>query len=170
MAIAAMGMLAVLNIPKESSPAVSLGMISISTAYPGTNPVDMDTLVTDKIYKEIKDIDGVDKINSTSSLGFSSVILTLKTSANVDSVLSDVRSAVARAVLPTDAKSPTISEIETDTSMAFSVFLYKKSGEADLDTLFERAKLLKKEMELTPGINSVEIATSSSAGRRSMLG
>lgn len=160
MAIAAMGIVAVMGIPKESSPAVSLGMVSISTAYPGTNPVDMDTLVTDKIYKEIKDIDGVDKINSTSSLGFSSITLTLKTSADVDSVLSDVRSAVARAVLPTDAKSPTISEIETDTSMAFSVFLYKKSGSADLDTLFERAKLLKKEMELTPGINSVEIATS----------
>lgn len=31
-------------------------MVSITTIYSGTNPEDMDTLVTDKIYKEIKDI------------------------------------------------------------------------------------------------------------------
>lgn len=37
-------------------------MVSITTPYPGTNPVDMDSLVTDKLYKEIKDIDGIKKI------------------------------------------------------------------------------------------------------------
>jgi multidrug efflux pump subunit AcrB len=51
-----MGMVAAVSIPKESSPSVKLGIVSISTSYPGTNPVDMDALVTDKIYKEVKDI------------------------------------------------------------------------------------------------------------------
>ena len=51
-----MGLIAAISIPKESSPAVKLGIISISTSYVGTNPIDMDALVTDKIYKEVKDI------------------------------------------------------------------------------------------------------------------
>ena len=51
-----MGSVAAINIPKESSPAVKLGIISISTSYVGTNPIDMDALVTDKIYKQVKDI------------------------------------------------------------------------------------------------------------------
>lgn len=51
-----MGTVAAVSIPKESSPSVKLGIISISTVYPGTNPIDMDSLVTDKIYKEVKDI------------------------------------------------------------------------------------------------------------------
>lgn len=51
-----MGLVAAIAIPKESSPAVKLGIIAISTSYPGTNPIDMDALVTDKIYKEVKDI------------------------------------------------------------------------------------------------------------------
>ncbi len=51
-----MGALAVVSIPKESSPSVKLGIISIATIYPGTNPVDMDSLVTDKLYKAIKDL------------------------------------------------------------------------------------------------------------------
>ena len=54
--VISIGMLSVISIPKESSPAVSLGMVMVTTVYPGTNPVDMDTLVSDKIYKEVKDI------------------------------------------------------------------------------------------------------------------
>jgi multidrug efflux pump subunit AcrB len=158
LAIIAMGMIAVMNIPKESSPAVSLGMINVSTAYPGTNPVDMDSLVTDKIYKEVKDIEGVDKINSSSALGFSNVTLTLKTTADVQEVLSDVRSAVSRVALPTDARSPNITEIETDTNQAFSIFLYHTGWLADRDELFARAKTLKKSLEQTPGVNTVDIS------------
>ena len=51
-----MGILAALAIPKESSPSIQLGIISVATLYPGTNPEDMDSLITDKIYKEVKDI------------------------------------------------------------------------------------------------------------------
>ena len=43
-------------IPKESSPNIKFGMVAITTSYPGTNPVDMDSLITEKLYKEIKDI------------------------------------------------------------------------------------------------------------------
>jgi multidrug efflux pump subunit AcrB len=73
-------------------------------------------------------------------------------------VLSDVRSAVARAVLPTDAKSPNIAEIETDTNRAFSIFLYNTEGNDSLDALFERARELKKSLEQTPGVNTVSIS------------
>lgn len=45
-----------MSIPKESSPSIKLGMISITTVYLGTNPEDIDKLITDKVYKEIKDI------------------------------------------------------------------------------------------------------------------
>lgn len=158
LAVIAMGMLSVMNIQKESSPAVSLGMVNISTVYPGTNPVDMDTLVTDKIYKEVKDIKWIDKIASSSSLWISNVTLTLKTSADVQDVLSDVRSAVWRVTLPADAKTPNITEIETDTNRAFSVFLYHIDDKADMESLFARAHILKKALEQTPGVNTVDIS------------
>jgi multidrug efflux pump subunit AcrB len=158
LAVIALGILAVVNIPKESSPAVSLGMVNISTVYPGTNPVDMDSLVTDKIYKEVKDIKWVDKIASSSSLGLSNISLTLKTSADMQDVIADVRSAVARVTLPTDAKSPNIIEVETDTNQAFSIFLYQKDDEADDEALFARAKILQKALEKVPGVNTVAIS------------
>jgi len=45
-----------IQIPKESSPTIKFGMISIVTVYPGVNPQDMDTLVTEKIENEVKDV------------------------------------------------------------------------------------------------------------------
>lgn len=156
--IIVMGLTAAINIPKESSPSVKLGIISISTSYVGTNPIDMDALVTDKIYKQVKDIKGIDTINSNSSLGFSSVSLTLKTDADTKDVLSDVRSAVARASLPPDAKTPVITEIETDTSRAFSIFLYAKDPTISKALLFDRAIELQKAIEAVPGINKVNLS------------
>ncbi len=117
----------------------------------------MDALVTDKIYKEVKDIKWIDKIDSTSALGFSSVSLTLKTDANTKDVLSDVRSAVARTSLPVDAKTPVVTEIETDTSRAFSIFLYAKDPKTTKALLFDRAITLQKAIEKVPGINRVDL-------------
>lgn len=83
-------------------------------------------------------------------MGFSSISLTLKTSANTKDVLSDVRSAVSRVTLPTDAKAPVITEIETDTSRAFSVFLYSKDPNASKALLFDRAQSLQDAIEKLP--------------------
>lgn len=159
-----MGMVAAINIPKESSPAVKLGIISISTSYIGTNPIDMDALVTDKIYKEVKDIKGIDKINANSALGFSSLSLTLKTDADTKDVLSDVRSAVARVNLPEEAKTPVITEIETDTSRAFSIFLYAKDVRTSRALLFDRAIAIQKSVENISGINSVVLSAGGNGG------
>jgi len=153
-----MGVLSAIQIPKESSPSINLGIISISTSYFGTNPVDMDALVTDKIYKEIKDIKWIDKIESSSSLWFSSIVLTLRTDAEMQDVLSEVRSSVARVPLPGDAKTPVITEIKTDTNRTFSVFLYSKDRNVSQSALFDRAKILQDAIESVSWVNSVTLS------------
>jgi multidrug efflux pump len=60
------GTLSMLQIPKESSPDIEFGIISINTPYSGVNPGDIDSLITEKIEKEIKDIEGISKITSSS--------------------------------------------------------------------------------------------------------
>lgn len=149
------GIISIVNLPKESSPSIQLGIVSISTSYPGTNPEDMDSLISDKIYKEIKDIKGIDKIESSSSLGFSSISITAKTSANIKDILDDVRNAVNRVPLPTDAKTPVITEIETDTNRAFSALIYSTQSGTTQSSLLERTKKLKTEIEKLPGIEAV---------------
>lgn len=162
--VTVMGLLAAFAIPKESSPSINLGIISIVTVYPGTNPEDMDSLITDKIYKNIKDIKGIDTITTRSSLGVSSVTVNVKTSATVKDVLDDVRNKVGTVTLPADAKTPTITEIKTDTGRAFSVFVYDPSEKATRSVLVARAIELQKYLKLVPGIESVDLSASADTG------
>ncbi|NRH21231.1 efflux RND transporter permease subunit [Candidatus Gracilibacteria bacterium] len=165
-----MGLLSVMSIPKESSPSIKLGMISITTVYLGTNPEDIDKLITDKVYKEIKDIKGVDKITSSSSLGISSIIITTKTSANVKDVMDDVRNAVNKITLPTDAKSPVITEIETNTKTAFSVLVYDPTNNSSRALLIDRAIKLQKVLKTVSGVESIDLSAGGAGGRSASIG
>lgn len=150
--------LSLINIPKESSPSIEFWMISITTVYPWTNPNDIDTLVTDKIYKEIKDINWIDKITSSSSLWFSMINITLKTWADSKSIVNEVRNNVNRIVLPTDAKTPVITEIDTDTKQAFSIYLYSKDKKISNNLIIEKANSLKEKIEKLWTVESVDFA------------
>lgn len=143
----AIGSMAAYQIPKESAPNVDLGMVNITTVYPGANPTDIDSLVTDKIYKEIENLEGVSKIDSTSSLGVSSVVVSAKTDADIDKLVNDIRNRIASVSLPIDAREPTVTAIETKADTIFSIYLYKKNNDASRAELVERAENLKKRLE-----------------------
>ncbi len=142
-----MGGLAIFKIPKESMPSPDLGSIAIMTAYPGSSPIDMDALITDKIHKEIKDIAGIDTITSNSSLGISSIIVALKIGANTKDVINDIRNSIGRVQLPSDAKTPTITELEINKNQTFSVFIYSKHEKTSKALLFSQAIELQKLIE-----------------------
>lgn len=151
------GLVSLLMIPKESSPSIKFGMVSIVTAYPGTNPVDMDALVTDKLYKEFKDVSGIKKVTSTSVLGLSTIVVELEPEAKTADVISEIRNDIGRARLPADAKSPVVTEIKTDTNRMFTVTLFpKEPGTVDLQKLRDLAKDLKSELEKVSGVESVD--------------
>jgi multidrug efflux pump subunit AcrB len=66
--IVAAGLFSLYTIPKESSPDIEFGIISISTVYPGVNPIDIDAIITDKIESELEGLEGIKKISSSSSV------------------------------------------------------------------------------------------------------
>lgn len=72
--------------------------------------------------------------------------------------MNDVRNAVSRVQLPSDAKTPVISEIETDTNRAFSVYVYSKNSDIDKAVLFDKAKRLQDIIETVPGVNDVALS------------
>lgn len=84
----------------------------------------MDSLITEKIYKEIKDIDGSKKITSSSSLGSSSLTIELQPETEVSKYINDVRNKIGRVTLPKDAKTPNVIEIASQTNLVLSANLY----------------------------------------------
>lgn len=154
-------MISVMNIPKESNPSVNLGMIMISVWYPWASPEDVDASVVTKIYQSVESAKWVDSIDATSSLGFWSLMLTLKTDADSKDVLSDVKSRVDSVSLPSDATTPSVTEILTDTSTAFTFALYEKNNHASRAELMSKAQEIKKRLEAISTVNSVNISTNS---------
>lgn len=156
LALIVLGIGASIAIPKESSPSIKFGMVVISTAYPGANPIDIDGLITEKIYKEIKDIEGVKKITSTSSLGISSITLELQPETDVAKYINDVRNKIGRVSLPKDAKTPNVLEITTQTNLVLNATLYSPDNSVSLEKLRILGADLKEKLETAPNVQKVD--------------
>lgn len=141
------GSYALYKIPKESSPNVNAGIITIITTYPGVSPEDMDSLITDKIETEIESVDGIDTYSSNSSLWVSSITITLETDAVTRDVLSDVKDKVDIVDLPEDANDPIVSEVDVTNDNVFSIYLYAEKDKTSKFDLLQKAQFLKNKLE-----------------------
>ncbi len=155
---------AVYRIPKESSPDIKFGMISINTVYQWVNPQDMDNLITDKIESAVKDIKWIKKINSSSTVGFANTTIELENDADTTQALVDIKDAVDKVDLPTEAEDPVITEISTDNELMFMVLLYGDDKRYSPLYLLKRAKELKQDLESNDVINRIDINASTNGG------
>ncbi len=112
-AMIVLGVFSLFSLPKESEPEIEVPFGVVATIYPGANPVDIEELVTDKIEKEIKNLDNLKIYTSNSNAGYSSVFVEFEAEADLDESFRKLREAVDRAEpkLPIDAESPTVTEI-----------------------------------------------------------
>jgi len=146
------------TIPKESSPDIKLWIISISTVYQWVNPTDIDSLITDKIEKEIKEIDWINKITSSSSVGISSIIIELDNWVDIRNTLSDIRDNVDRVDLPEDANDPSIVEISTSNELMFEVLLYWNADKFSQFDLINSSQIIKSNLEWSNWIASIDLS------------
>ena len=68
------GWIAYQRIPKELFPDIVVPTISIATIYPGATPQDIENLISKPIEKQLKSINGIKKVTSSSLSDFSLVI------------------------------------------------------------------------------------------------
>ncbi|MGA8110947.1 MAG: efflux RND transporter permease subunit, partial [Acidobacteriaceae bacterium] len=71
----ALGLLAVLAIPREEEPQIVVPMLDVMTAMPGASPEEVEQRVTNPIESLMHEIPGVEYVYSISSPGQSLVIV-----------------------------------------------------------------------------------------------
>ena len=97
LAFIAIGTLAVVGMQRDQFPAVDFEILSVTTAYPGASPEDVEKAVTNAIEKELSSVGGIKETTSTSREGLSTIIVTLEADLkDVTTVKNDVRNAVNR--------------------------------------------------------------------------
>ena len=97
LAFIAIGVLSVVGMQRDQFPTVDFEVLSITTAYPGASPEDVEKSVTNIIEEELLSVSGIKEITSTSREGISSIIVTLEADLkDVTTVKNDVRNAINR--------------------------------------------------------------------------
>ncbi len=145
------------TIPKESSPDIKFWIISVFTSYPWVNPVDIDSLITEKIEKKIKDIDWIKKISSSSSVWSSSITVELNNGVNSRETMTDIKNEVDAISFPEDANDPVVMEISSSNDLMFQALLYwprEKFSDFYLNT---QARKIQDALEWKAWIVSIDI-------------
>ncbi len=151
-----LGLRSYTSLPREASPSITIPMVVVTTTYFGVAPGDIETLITQRIEKKLKEITEIKEIRSTSAEGFSSIQAEFNPDIDIDEAVQKVREKVdlARPELPEDADDPIISEINFSD---FPIMLVNISGDYGLVRLKKIAEDLEEIFETVPGVLDVKI-------------
>ncbi len=151
------GAFSLVTIPKESSPDIKFGVISVVTPYIWVNPTDIDSLITDKIEKEIKDLDWIKKITSRSSVWVSSITVELHNWVETRNVLTDIKDEIDKISLPEDAEDTLVTELSSSNELMFEVLLYWDATRYTQFDLVNNSQIIKNALEWSNWISSIDL-------------
>lgn len=150
------GLVTLINIPKESNPDITVPFIYVSVTHDGISPQDADTLIYKPLEKELRSLDGLKEMVSTATNGHQSIMLEFYTDVDVDQALLDVRQKVddAKGELPADSKEPRVKEINV---ALFPVMVVTLAGDVEESVLYAVADDLQDRIEALPGVLEASI-------------
>jgi multidrug efflux pump len=151
------GVSAYATLPKESFPAIDIPYFYVATSDTGVSPRDVERLISKPIEDRLKDLDNLDNVSSTSTLGYSAVMVEFTATADKNKAESDIRAKLdgIASVLPADATATTITPISLSNIPSINVAVY---GDVPERTLVQHAKDLQTELEALPNVQSVSIS------------
>ena len=134
------------TLPRESDPDISLPVIYVSLYHKGISPIDSERLLVKPLEKELKNIEGLKKITSSSYQSGGNVLLEFDAGFNSEKALSDTRVKIdlIKNKLPKETDEPRVMEVNLS---RFPVLAVAISGEVDERVLFKIAKALKNDIE-----------------------
>ena len=140
------GLYKYITLPKESDPDISLPIIYISFIHKGISPGDSERLLIKPFEKELKNIEGIKKISSTSYLGGGNIILEFDAGFNSNKALSDTRVKIdiTKSKLPDETEEPRATEVNLS---RFPVLAVAISGNVEDRVIQKYAKFLKRKIE-----------------------
>ncbi|EED24704.1 RND transporter, HAE1/HME family, permease protein [Vibrio sp. 16] len=145
--------LAVREMPDIESPVVS-----ISTRYEGASAT-IESQITSVLEDQLSGISGIDEISSTTRNSMSRITITFDLGYDLNTGVSDVRDAVARAQrsLPDEADDPVV--FKNNGSGEASLYINLSSSEMDRTQLTDYVeRVLMDRFSLISGVSSVDIS------------
>ncbi|MGG3641345.1 efflux RND transporter permease subunit [Bacillus gobiensis] len=155
--VTAAGLYAGSNMKQEMIPSITSPVITVTTINPGATPDDNAENVSEPIENALKNLNGVEKVTSTSMQNASNVQIQYDFDKDMNEAQDEASDAIANVELPDTAEEPSISKMSFNAFpiLALSISSEKESLE-DLTTRMEDE--IVPAIEGLDGVSSVQIS------------
>ncbi len=151
------GLIGYQSIGVDRFPEIEFPLISVTTTLPGASPEIVDASITNIIEGSVNSVPGIDFIQSESSPGVSTVVITFKLNKDIDIAFNEVQAKVNQNLrqLPLDAEPPVVAKVEVGASPIMWLSL---TGDRTLQQLNQYANnVISKRLETIDGVGGVQI-------------
>ena len=144
-----------LTLVREMFPESRPDKLLISVIYPGVQPEEIEKAVTIRLEEAVRDIEGIEKIDSMVAEGTSMTVLTLLSEVDdIDALLQEVRNDInAVEDLPDELEQLTVRKMEPRLPV-ISVAIFGQGSEAELKNT---AHAVRDDLLTLPGVSTIEI-------------
>lgn len=151
------GLIGYQSLTYELLPDISSPVISVTTIYPGASPEEVENSVTKKVEDAVSTLENLDKLQSISMEGVSTIIVQFKYGADIDQLVQDAQRKVAaiRAGLPDDVLDPSIGKFSLDEMPIMRIGATSDMDEVEFTNLFENR--IQQELARIEGVAQVQI-------------
>lgn len=163
------GGLSILGLPVAQYPSIAPPQITIGATYPGASAQTLQDTVTQVIEQQMKGIDGMDYMSSTSdSSGRMNITITFKAETNPDIAQVQVQNklAIATPMLPQEVQRQGVMVTKSTANFLMVVGLVSEDGSMDGTDLGDYAVAnLRDPLSRVEGVGEVEVFGSQYAMR-----
>jgi HAE1 family hydrophobic/amphiphilic exporter-1 len=153
------GIVAYRALPVAALPSVDYPTIQVSASLPGASPDTMASSVATPLEKQFSTIAGIDSMNSSSSLGSTSITIQFTLDRNIDAAAQDIESGIAKAgglLPPNMPRPPSFNKVNPADQPIF--FLGVSSETLPIYTVDEYAEtVMAQRISTISGVSQVNV-------------
>lgn len=152
------GIYAGYTINREAFPPIDFDIVIVTTIFPGASPDEIEKLVTQPIEEQLKSVEGIKEIRSSSIENRSGISIIIDPDAkDPKKVIEDIRSSVDRVTnLPNNIEKPFIIEITSKQIPIIEVSLLAKKNSVDYKTLRNYSELLESKLKFIGSVARID--------------
>ncbi len=147
-------------LPRMEDPLLTERAANVNTRFPGADAERVESLVTEKIEEELREIDEIKEIRSSSRAGISTIAIELRDDVyKVDSVWSRIRDKIDDFTpnLPDGAFEPEFDQLDIKAYALIVALSWDRDSEPNYAILRRLAEQLEDEVRTVAGTEKVEL-------------
>lgn len=148
------GVFSFTNLKVDLLPNVEFPQLTIQTVYPGASPEDVNEQVTDKLETQLKQVEDVKTVKSSSLESVSIISMDFPFTADMDEVEDQVKSIVSETDLPEDVE-PEVSRFSFGTIPIYNISLFPEKEGENIEGFVNDE--LVPELKKIQGVNNVSV-------------